>query len=91
MGSYKLDSQGKTIQVGRGNSKVYRAWSEGAGGLYTCPYPLKAQAHPPRDRLMVILSTVSEQEGIRVSLIYINMYIYTLLVVIQFLCIVSAI
>ena len=30
----------------------------GGGGLFTCPYPLKVQAHPPRDQRLNAKGTV---------------------------------
>ena len=37
----------------------------GGGGaqLFTCPYPLKVQARPPRDQRQAVQSRVSGQEG----------------------------
>ena len=36
-------------------------WRGGGGGLFTCPYPLKVQARPPRDQRLATQSRVSGQ------------------------------
>ena len=41
---------------------VYRRGGGGAG-LFTCPYPLKVQACPPRDQRLATRSRVSGREG----------------------------